>query len=235
MYHEIHGRGAPLVLIHGAFGNVAMLGDILPALAKHHRVIAVDLQGHGRTADVDRPIHPETMADDVAELLGDLGIARADIMGYSLGGAVAMQTAIRHPAVVRKLIVVSEPCKRSGFYPTTVATMDSMGPATTEMLKQSPLYQVYAKIAPRPDNWPVLVSKIAAWLKTDFDWCADVAGISAPTLLVFGDADVIRPDHIAEFHALLGAQLAILPGLTHMSVITSPALAATVIPFLDSP
>lgn len=250
LYYEIHGTGEALVLIHGAFGNAAMLGGVLPALAQNHRVIAVDLQGHGRTADIDRPLRPESMADDIARLLQYLGVAQADVMGYSLGGAVAIQTAIRHPDVVRKLIIVSEPCARAGFYPSTRATMDSMGPATAEMLKQSPLYQVYAKIAPRPGDWPVLVSKIADFVRQEFDWSAGIARVKAPTLLVFGDNDAIRPAHMVEFFELLGggqrepswdgsgmstAHLAILPGQTHVSVIQSPALVAAVIPFLDSP
>lgn len=250
LYHEIHGTGLPLVLVHGAFGNTAMLGDLLPALAKGHRVIAVDLQGHGRTADIDRPIQPTTMADDIAELLASLGVDKADIMGYSLGGAVAVHTAIRHPGIVRKLIVVSEPCKRAGFFPGTIAAMDSMGPATAEMLKQSPHYEVYAKIAPHPENWTALVAKITKLIQTDFDWSADVAKLTAPTLLVYGDNDGIRPAHMVEFFGLLGggqrephwdgsgmstARLAILPGETHMSVIRSPALASTVISFLDAP
>ncbi len=249
LYYEIHGTGSPLVLLHGAFGNVAMFGDLLPTLAKGHRVIAVDLQGHGRTADIDRPIHPTTMADDIAELLASLGVDTADIMGYSLGGAVAVHTAIRHTGIVRKLVIVSEPCKRAGFFPATIATMDSMGPATAAMLKQSHLYEVYAKIAPHPENWTALVAKIATLIQTDFDWSADVAKIAAPTLLIFGDNDAIRPAHMVEFFGLLGggqrepnwdgsgmstARLAILPGETHLSVIRSPALASTVIPFLDA-
>jgi pimeloyl-ACP methyl ester carboxylesterase len=227
-----------------------MLGDLVAALAKNHRVIAPDLQGHGRTADIDRPIHPETMADDIAELLASLGVAKADIMGYSLGGAVALQVAIRHPGIVRRLIVVSEGYKRSGFFPSTIATMESMGPATGEMLKRSPLYEVYSKIAPRPEDWTTLVAKIADWLHVDFDWSAQVARITAPTLLVFGDADCIRPAHIVEFFGLLGggqrepnwdgsgmpsARLAILPGTTHISMMFSPALVSTVVPFLDAP
>ena len=231
IYHEIHGTGFPLVLIHGAFGSTALLGDVLPALAAIRRVIAVDLQGHGRTPDVDRPIRPETMADDIADVLGDLSISNADIMGYSLGGGVALQVAIRHPGVVNKLVVVSEAYKRRGWSDETLAQMDQFGPAIGEMMKQSPLYKTF----PRPDEWPLLVAKNAEWIKTDYDWTTGVAGIEAPTLLVFGSADGSRPGHPEAFRDLLRqGRLEVVPGATHHTVFSS-AIAPTVTTFLDAP
>jgi pimeloyl-ACP methyl ester carboxylesterase len=249
-YYEIHGDGEPLVLLHGGLGSTAMLGDLLPTMAQGRRVIAVDLQAHGRTADVDRPMRYEAMADDLAALLRYLGIARADVMGYSLGGGVALRTAIQHPDLVRKLVVVSMVFRRDGWYPDVLAGQDAMGPAAAEMMKPSPLYQTYARVAPRPEDWPVLVSKVADLIQRDYDWSAAVTAIQAPTLLVFGDADSVRLDHVIEFYHLLGggqrdagwdgsgmsvARLAILPGATHYDIFSAPALAATVTRFLDSP
>ena len=249
LYYELHGAGAPLVLLHGGFGATGMFGELLPALAAHRRVIAVDLQGHGRTADIDRPLRIERMADDIAALLAHLGLATASLMGYSLGGAVALQTAIRHPEVVDRLVVVSTPHKRSAWYPESLAAMDQMGAATAEPMKQTPLYEHYASIAPRPDDWPTLWAKMGDLLRQDYDWSAGVAGLAMPTMLVFGDADSVSPAQAAEFFGLLGGgqrdgswdrsgmtphRLAILPGTTHYDIFASPALAAAVVPFLTA-
>jgi pimeloyl-ACP methyl ester carboxylesterase len=249
LYYEVHGTGQPLVLLHGGLGSTESVKHVATQLAARRRVIAVDLQAHGRTADVDRPITYEAMADDVAGVLGFLGIKRADAMGYSLGGGTALRLAIQHPNLVRKLIVVSTPYKRTGWYPDVLAGMDQLGAEAAEMMKPSPLYQTYARVAPRPEDWPVLVSKTGALLRRDYDWGNEVAAIQSPTLLVFGDADSIPPSHAAEFFGLLGggkadpgwdgsdlgkARLAILPGVTHYNIFDSPALAPTVISFLDS-
>jgi pimeloyl-ACP methyl ester carboxylesterase len=250
LYYEEHGSGAPLVLLHGGLGTGEMFGAIMPVLAGCGRVITVDLQAHGRTADIDRPLTAESMADDVALLIGHLGLERADVMGYSLGGAVALQTAIRHPGVVDRLVLVSVPCKRDGWYPEVTASMDLMGPGLAEPMKQSPMYESYARVAPRAQDWPVLVAKTGELLRRDYDWSDGAAKISAPTLLVYADADSVRPAHIMEFFGLFGgglrdpgwdgsdrpaAQLAILPGSTHYDLFASPALAAAVVAFLDAP
>ena len=249
LYYEEHGSGEPLVLLHGGFHAAEMFGAILPQLAAGRRVIAVDLQGHGHTADVDRPLRSEHMADDVAALIGHLGLERADVMGYSLGGKVALRTAIQHPDRVRRLVVVSVPCKRDGNFPEVLATMDAMGAEAADMLKQSPLGELYARVAPRQEDWPVLVGKVAASMKVDYDWSAEVEALPMPAMLVFADADSVRPDHIVEFYRLLGgglrdanwdgsarstARLAILPGTTHYDIFVSPALPAAVVPFLDA-
>ncbi len=250
LYYEIHGSGAPLVLLHGGFGATGMFGELLPALAAHRRVIAVDLQGHGRTADIDRPLRIESMADDIAALLAHLGLATASLMGYSLGGAVALQTAIRHPGLVDKLVVVSTAHKRAAWYPESLAAMDQMGAATAEPMKQTPLYESYAAVAPRPEDWITLWAKMGDLLRQNYDWSDGVAGLTTPTMLVFGDADSVSPAHAAEFFGLLGGgrrdggwdrsgmtphRLAILPGTTHYDIFGSPALAAVVAPFLDAP
>ena len=248
LYYEIHGAGRPLVLLHGGLGAIEMFGPNLPALAKGHQVIAVDLQGHGRTADIDRPLSVELMADDIAALIKHLGVGRADIMGYSLGGGVALQTAIRHPEVVNKLVVVSTPFRRNGFYPDILAQQAQVNAAAAEAMKQTPMYQLYSNIAPKPEDWPRLLSKIGDAMKVDFDFSKDVARITAVTLVVAGDADIFPPAHAVEMFGLLGgsqrdggwdgsgrpkSRLAILPSLTHYTIFADPALAATVIPFLD--
>ncbi|MCL5995889.1 MAG: alpha/beta hydrolase [Chloroflexi bacterium] len=250
LYYEIHGSGKPLVLLHGGVGAVEMFGEVLPMLAQGRQVIAVDLQAHGRTADIDRPLSYELMADDIAALIKHLGFERADVMGYSLGGGVALQTALRHPDRVRKLVLVSTPYQRAGWYPEVLAGMGQMGPEATEPMKQTPMYQLYANIAPKLDDWPVLLTKLGQLLKQDYDWSKGVAAIKAPTLIVVGDADSVRTAHAVAFFELLGggkvdagwdgsgmsnARLAILPGTTHYNIFSSPTLASTVTPFLDAP
>ena len=152
LYYEIAGTGRPLILLHGGLGALEMFGPNLAALARGRQVIAVDLQGHGRTADIDRPLSVAFMADDIAALIKHLGLASADIMGYSLGGGVALQTAIRHPEVVRKLVLVSTPFRRDGFYPEILAQQGQVGPAAAEAMKQTPMYQLYSSLAPRPED-----------------------------------------------------------------------------------
>jgi pimeloyl-ACP methyl ester carboxylesterase len=250
LYYEVHGSGRPLVLLHGGVGAIEMFGTVLPALAAGRQVVAADLQAHGRTADVDRPLRFELLADDVAALLRHLGIGRADLMGYSLGGGVALQTAVRHPDAVDRLVVVSTPFKRSGWYPEVLTGQALLGPAVAEPMKQTPLYQVYADVAPRPGDWPVLLTKLGELLGRDYDWSPEVAALRAPTLLVVGDADALPPAHAVEFFGLLGggqrdagfdrsgmsnARLAVLPGTTHYEIFASPALAAAATPFLDEP
>ena len=248
LYYEIHGTGEPLILLHGGLGATEMFGEILPLLSNTRRVIAVDLQAHGRTADIDRPLSFEAMADDVAALMKHLGIEKADVMGYSLGGGVALRIAVRHPDVVKKLVLVSIAFRRDGWYREIVAGMAQVDAGAAEPMKQTPMYQLYARIAPKPTDWPVLLTKIGDLLRKDYDWSKDVVAIKAPTLLVFRDADAVRTAHAVQFFELLGggkkdggwdgsgksnARLAILPGLTHYDIFSSPALAFTVAPFLD--
>jgi pimeloyl-ACP methyl ester carboxylesterase len=209
------------------------------------KVIAVALQAHGRTADIDRPLRYELMADDIAALIKHLGIQRADVMGYSLGGGVALRTAIQYPQLVRKLIVVSTTFRRDGWYPEVLAAVEQIGPQVAEGMKQSPLFKLY----PNAD-WPRLFTKLGDLLRQDYDWSKEVAGIKAPTMIVFADADAMRTAHIMEFFGLLGggkkdagldgsgrptAQLAILPGFTHYNLLMAPALAPIATQFLDAP
>jgi len=245
--YQTFGEGDPLVLLHGGFGSVEMFGPNVAALASGRLVIGVDLQSHGRTPAADRPMRFETMADDVAALIRELGLPKADVMGFSLGGGVALRTAIQHPDVVNRLVLVSTPFKRSGWYPEMVAAMDSMGPEAAEPMRQTPMYEVYRQVAPRLDDWQVLVTQLTTLLKDDYDWTAEARGLAAPTLIVVGDADGLPPSHAVEFFELLGGgkrdaswdrsgmtrhRLAILPGVTHYDINVTPALATTVAGFL---
>ncbi|TDC35643.1 alpha/beta hydrolase [Micromonospora sp. KC213] len=247
LWYEVHGTGRPLVLLHGGYGTTGMFDPILPALTTRRRVIAVDLQGHGRTADIDRPLRYESMADDVAALLRHLNVAEADLLGYSLGGGVALRAAIGHPGLVRRLVLVSTPCRRRGWYPEVLAAMAAQDERAGERMRGTPAYERYARIAPRPEDWPRLWAKTGELLRREYDWSAEVAAGTVPTLLVYADADSIPVTHMAEFFGLLGgghrdaggdgadrpvSRLAVLPGLTHHDIVASPALPAVVLPFL---
>jgi pimeloyl-ACP methyl ester carboxylesterase len=224
-----------------------MFGPVLTALAAGRQVITVDLQAHGRTADIARPLSYDAMADDIAGLIGHLDLASADVMGYSLGGNIAMRVAIRHPDVVRKLVIVSAPYARSGMHAEILAGMAQLD-RSAGLMKDNPLYKDYVAVAPRPQDWPVLFTKMHALLMQDYDWSHDIAAIRAPTLLVVGDGDAVRTAHAVAFFDLLGGdrrdanwdgsglganRFAILPGVTHYTMFSSPALAAAAIPFLD--
>lgn len=177
MYYEVYGQGQPLILLHGGFGNTDIFSSIMPTLSEKRQVIAVDMQAHGRTADIDRPMTFEGMSNDVVALIKYFRLDKADIMGYSIGGNVALYTVIKHPELVRKAVIVSAPFKRKGEYPDLLAQQDQMGPQAAEFLKQLPIYPTYAKVAPKPEEWPRLVTKLAQLIQKDYDWSADVKNI----------------------------------------------------------
>jgi pimeloyl-ACP methyl ester carboxylesterase len=245
--YEEFGDGEPLILLHGGFGTIEMFGPNVDALAKHRRVIGVDLQSHGRSPAVDRPMRFETMADDIAELIASLDLGRAAIMGFSLGGGVALRTGIQHAEVVERLVLVSTPFKRTGWYPEMLAGMDAMGPGTAEMMGQTPLFDAYRAVAPRVEDWPTLVAQVSDVVKVDYDWSEAIPRVSVPVMLVIGDADGLPPSHAVEFFRLLGGglrdagwdgsgmtehRLAVLPGVTHYDINVSPSLANAVVQFL---
>ena len=226
MYYKAHGAGQPLVLLHGGFMTVEAMGEIVPRLAATRQVIAVELQGHGHTADIERALRYEWMADDIAALIGHLGLERADLFGYSLGGGVALQTAIRHPEVVRKLALASTAFRHDGWYPESLAGMAAI---SVETFAGTPIYDGYLKTSPRPDAWPEVIAKMRSLLGEDYDWTPGVAALKTPTLILVGDADGLRLAHAVEMFGLLGggkadgdlsgrppSQLAVLPGTTHV-------------------
>jgi pimeloyl-ACP methyl ester carboxylesterase len=249
IYYEVHGSGGtPLVLLHGGVVGSVTFAPLLPALSATRQVITIDMQGHGHTRDIDRPLRNETMADDVAGLLAHLGITQADLLGYSMGGGVALQTAIRHPEIVRKLVIVSTTMRHDGSYPEVLTLFDQMeasAPKLGAQVAQSPLATVYPEA-----DWATIFAKSGEMASQDYDWSADIAAIAAPTMLIFADADSIRPEHMVEFYKLLGggqrdagldgslrptSRLAILPGTTHYDILTFPGFVDIVNAFLDAP
>jgi len=250
LYFETHGAGRPLILLHGGLGSGEMFGPILPQLTERHQVVAVDLQGHGRTADIDRPVDVRLMADDIAALIDYLGLDRPDIVGYSLGGGVALHTAAKYPAKARRLVAVSANIRRDAIYPEMLAQQGQVSAAAAEFMKETPMYQLYQRVAPRPEDFPRLLDKIGTSMAKDFDFTDEVRGLRVPTLIVAADADMAPPSHYAEVFKLLGGglrdggwagegrpkgghALAILPGLTHYNIFSSPLFAAVTLAFLD--
>jgi pimeloyl-ACP methyl ester carboxylesterase len=251
MYYEIHGSGPPLLLLHGAYMTIDLMGPLVPGLAGTRQVIAVELQGHGRTADADRPITYEQMADDAAALVRHLEIDRADVVGYSMGGGIALQLAIRHPGLVRKLVLASTSFTSDGMHAVALEMFPSISP---EMFAGSPIEAAYQRTAPNPDDFPKLVEKLKRLDTTDFAWPEeDISALAAPTLIVLGDSDGIRLEHALELFKLRGggvmgdleglpaSQLAVLPGTTHFAPPGSGLLdraewlEAMIVPFLDAP
>ena len=244
IFYSVHGAGKPLILLHGGI-DPDSFGSNLAELAEGRQVIAVHLQAHGRTPDTDRPLRCETLGDDVAALIGHLKLGKADVMGYSLGADVALQTAIRHPDVVDRLVLVSGTMRKDGSYPEVVVAFNQLE-ANAAMLggsvKASPLGQAYPDV-----DWTNLFSKVGDLTKRPFDWSADVAKVRAGTLLVFADADSIRPEHMVEFWKALGGgqrdagidgslrpanQFAIVPNTTHYTLAVEPMLPEIVERFL---
>lgn len=231
MYYEIHGEGEPLVVLHGGFMNIDAIGPLIPALAEDRQVIAVELQGHGRTAGVPRPLSYEAMADDVAALIAHLELGRADVFGFSMGGGVALQLGIRHPERINRLIVVSAPFRGDAWYPEVRAGMAAMD---AEAMTGTVMYREYQRLAPDPEHWADFVGTMQRFLgaSQDYDWGDDVDGIEGPSLVIIADTDFLSPAHAAELARRLGGgpvdggmgpspatQLAVLPGTTHFDIL----------------
>ena len=247
-YYEIHGEGEPLLLLHGGLGQIQMFEPVLPILAEKREVIAVDLHGHGRTPLGDRPISTIDMGDDMAALLKELGYEQVDVLGYSFGAGVAFRLAVQHSEMVRRLALVSGGYAQDGFYPEMLPQQAAVGAGMAEMMKDTPMYKSYVAVAPNPDEFPKLLDRMGEYMRKPYDWSEDVKKLKMPVMLVYGDSDMFRPEHIVKFYQLLGGglrdagwgrehmsknRLAILPNLTHYEMSVSPRMAEVVLPFLN--
>ena len=247
-YYEIRGEGEPLLLLHGGLGSIEMFGPVLPTLAAGRKVIGVDLHGHGRTTLGDRAMSMADMGDDMAVVLKELGFDKVDVLGYSLGAGVAFRLGVQHPERVRRLALVSAGYSRDGFHPEMLPMQAQISGAMAEAMKETPMYQSYAAIAPNPGDFPKLLDRMGEYMRKPYDWKDDVKKLTMPVMLVYGDGDMFRLEHVMSFYQLLGGglkdagwarehmspnRLAIIPNVTHYEIFASPAMAAAVLPFLN--
>jgi len=247
-YYAVYGTGKPLLLLHGGLGQIEMFGPNLGKLAQSRQVIGVDLQGHGRSSLGDREISLVDMGNDMAGVLKKLGYDEVDVLGYSLGGGVAFQFAAQHPDMVRRLALVSTLFSQEGFYPEMLPQQAAVGAAMAEHMKETPMYKSYVAIAPHPEDFPKLLDRMGAYMRKSYDWSADVTKLTMPVILIYGDSDMIRPEHMVKFYQLLGGglkaagwqreqmsqnRLAILPNLTHYEMGLAPQLVDAALPFLN--
>src|SRR3954466_9243464 len=247
-WYEIRGQGEPLVLLHGGLFTTELFGPVLTKLAEHHQVIGIHLQGHGRTELGTRKINLVDIGRDLGVVIQKLGFKKVDVMGYSFGGGAAFQLAVQHPELVRRLVLVSTPYAQSVFSPEMLPQQAAVSGAFADMMKDTPMYKAYVAVAPHPENFPQLLDAMGEYMRQPYDWSDSVKKLTMPVMLVYGDADMFRPEHIISFYQLLGGglkdagwmrehmsrnRLAILPDLTHYEVGAAPALATTVLPFLS--
>jgi pimeloyl-ACP methyl ester carboxylesterase len=253
-HYQIHGRAhrdsTPLLLLHGSLEQIETFGPVLSGLAAQRQVIGVDLQGHGRSSMGTGEFNLTDMGDDIAVILKTLGYGKVDVLGYSLGGLVAFRCAVQHPETVRRLVLVAAGYARDGFYPEILRRQMALNSLMAGQIKTTPWYQSYSAVAPRPEDFPALLDRLGTLMRRPYDWSAEVGKLNMPVMLVYGDGDFYRPEHIIKFYQLLGGglkypggnrefmgknRLAILPNLTHTEIGMSPALTATIEPFLDAP
>ena len=239
MYYETSGEGDPLIVLHGAYMNIPSMGEIIPMLARTHKVYALEFQGHGRTTDIDRPITYPNLADDVAAFMDKVGLEKADVFGYSMGAGAGLQLAIRHPEKVDQLIAASVAYDLKGWQPEFTAFIPQM---TVDMMVNMPFAEDYKKLAADPDGFPKLVEKLIQLEKEPMAWEADVKALKTPVLIVAGDADVSTLEHNVAMFRLLGggvmgdmgkplpaSRLAVLPATSHTAVIGQAAVLHTFI------
>ena len=247
-WFEIRGKGKPVLLLHGGLMSAGLFGPVLMKLAETHLVIGVDLLGHGHTALGSRKIVPSEIGNDLAIVLEKLGIQQADVMGYSFGGAVALQLAFQHPSLVHRLVLASTPYAQDGWFAEMLPQQAALSAAMADKMKETPIYKSYATIAPNPQDFPRLLDAMGQFMRQPYDWSENVKKLKMPVMLVYGDADMVRPEHYISFYHLLGGglrdagwmrehisqnRLAILPDVTHYEMGTSPLLAETVLPFFN--
>jgi pimeloyl-ACP methyl ester carboxylesterase len=252
VYYEVFGQGDPIVVMAGGFGDITSMAQVIGPLSQKRQVIGIELEGHGHTALRATPMSHERNGDDVAAVLRHLKIAKADVAGYSHGADAAIRMAIQHPEMVRNLIVVSSAAGSDGWYPENLKAMRSMTSAQAEQMKQSPMYQKWwAPVAPRPEQWPLLLDRMGDLMRKDYNWRPEIAKLQVPTLLVFADHDAVSTRHIAEFFSLFGgglrdpgwqgtpsfsrARLAIVPGYTHYNFGMGPDVARVIEAYLEQP
>jgi pimeloyl-ACP methyl ester carboxylesterase len=247
-YYAVYGEGEPLLLLHGGLGQIEMFGSNLAELARNRQVIGVDLHGHGRTPLGDREISLIDMGNDMAAILKSLGYDKVDVLGYSMGGGVAFQFAAQHPEMVRRLALVSGCYAQDGFFPEMLPQQAALGAGMMAFMKDTPMYKSYMAIAPHPEEFPKLLDQMGAYMRRHYDWSADVKKLSMPTILIYGDSDMFRPEHIVKFYQLLGGglkdagwqrehmsanRLAILPNVTHYEMGLAPQMVGAALPFLN--
>jgi pimeloyl-ACP methyl ester carboxylesterase len=247
-YYAIYGKGEPLLLLHGGLYQIEMFGPVLTQLAQSREVIGVDLHGHGRTDLGNREISLVDMGDDMAGILKKLGYQKVDVFGHSMGGGVAFRFAAQHPEMVRRVALLSVPFAQDGFYPEMLPQQAAISGAMVEQLKDTPIYKSYMAVAPRPEDFPKLLDRMGAFMRKPYDWSGDVKKLTMPVLLVYGDSDMFRPEHIVKFYQLLGGglkdagwgrehmsgnRLAILPNATHYDILYAPELTTTLLSFLN--
>jgi len=247
-YYEISGEGEPLLLLHGGLGSTDMFRPVMPALTGHRQVIAVDLHGHGRTELGERKIDLVDIGNDMAAVLKALGHDKVDVLGYSFGGGAGFQFAAQHPEMVRRLAIVSAGFSEEGFYPELRAQQVQLTAEAAPFMKDTPMYKSYMAVAPKPDDFPKLLQGMGDLMRESYDWSEEAKKLAMPTMIVFGDSDMYKPEHVIKFYQLLGGglrdagwmrenisrnRLAIIPNATHYDIFFSPLLAPTVLPFLD--
>src|SRR5688572_15832918 len=251
VYYEIHGKGEPIVVLAGGFGDVSSMAQTIGPLSRERQVIGIDLEGHGRTALRATPMSHERNGDDVAAVLRHLNIKQADVAGYSHGGDAAIRMTIQHPEMVRNLIVISTAAERDGWYPEALKGMEAVSSAQVKQMQQTPLYHRYAQVAPHPEHFPMLLDRMGELMRKDYDWRSEIANLRMPTLLLFADHDAVSMSHIAEFFALFEggvrdagwegkpkyarARLAIVPGYTHYNFGQGPDVARVIEGYLEQP
>jgi pimeloyl-ACP methyl ester carboxylesterase len=251
VHYEIYGQGEPIVVMAGGLMDTSTMLQVIGPLSRTRQVIGIDLEGHGRTALRKSPMTHQRNGDDVAAVLRHLKIPKADVAGYSHGGDAAIRMAIQYPEMVRNLIVISTAAERDGWYPSALKGMEAVNSGLAEQMKETPIYTRYAQVSPDPEQFGVLLDRMGALMRTDYDWRAEIAALQIPTLLIFADHDAISANHIAEFYALFGggvrdagwegepkfsrARLAIVPGYTHYNFGQSPDIARIIERYLTNP